>query len=122
MKMEQSSAEFELNSLVSHSLFGIPKARLIPTVWGTISGLTMEIPSGTKEAWDRVSMKLESGDISKLSMWPEYREEICSLYNPDSTCLLKDVNSAYWVSIGGTGWGAMWSVGLGSLESGKYPR
>lgn len=118
MKLEQSSAEFELNSLVAHSLFGVPKARFVPSQWG---GLQMEIPSGTKEAWDKVSRKLESGDISKLSMWPEYREEICSLYNPDSSCLLKDVNNAYWVSIGGTGWGAMWSVGLGSIESGKYP-
>lgn len=118
MKIEASSAEFELNSLISHTLFGVPKAIFTPNEWG---GLSYQIASGTAEAWAKVSRKINLDDINKLSMWQNYREDISGLYNPDSTCLLKDVNNVYWISIGGTGWGAMWSVGLGTLESGKYP-
>lgn len=112
MKILESSAEFEINSNFMNTLFGMPHYfQSGHFVTGTAAY------NFAKE----ISRPLAKEDIGKLNTWEENVKEISELYNPASTSIWVDKYNCYWVGIGGTGWACMWSVGLGSLESGKYP-
>jgi hypothetical protein len=118
MKVEQSSAEFGINNQFSHAYFGFP---LVPIVRREDGICEMTFPTGVRKHWSDVSRPISKEDIGKLNMWDNYREEINGMYQQDSTSIAKDKFGQYWICMGGTGWAANWTVGLGTLESGKYP-
>ena len=100
MKIESSSAEFEINSNINHLLFGSPKY--------FESGQFVNL--GQTTGYKNWTIKLNIEDIDKISMWQEYKDEIKNLYNSDSIYLQKDVCGQDWISIGGSGWGCNWTV------------
>jgi hypothetical protein len=113
MNVGFSSAEFDLNGDFYATMFGVPHKK--------IKNGICEIHPEAMDYWKKISMPLAEEDIGKLNAWEEYKTTISGLYQSNSTQIMVDVNNHYWVSINGTGWGCAWTVGLGSLESGKYP-
>lgn len=107
-----SSAEFKNNSDLYATLFGLPKYYES----GRITNLF-----GATQALGEISRPISLVDIDKLKAWEEDKREMKGLYDVEGSKIMKDINQNYWVSIGGSGFSVLWSVGVGSLESGKYP-
>lgn len=89
MKIEMSSAEFDINSNIMRDLFG------------------NHLNNRYVLAYD---------DIDKLQAWNSYKTEIKDCYNKDSIVLRQDIHGQYWVLIGGTGWCYGWTVNLGEYK------
>jgi hypothetical protein len=118
MKVSQSSAEFDINNQFGHAYFGFPLASITINEDGSRN---LDWPTGGYDESLKRFQPISLVDIEKLSMWDDYREEINGMYQCGSTSIAKDKFGQYWISIGGTGWAYNWTVGLGTLESGKYP-
>jgi hypothetical protein len=61
------------------------------------------------------TVPLNQDDINKLKICPSYKEEIDILHGGNAY-LTKDIDNQYWLGIRGTGFGNLYTVGLG--ESG----
>lgn len=122
MRISMGSGEFDANRRLHCMLHGIS---FVPTEYiqrdGYVEAKTPPMTPEMIKAWKESCMPISVEDIKKLNTWDNYKEEMISMYPYSSTSIMKDITSGYWVCMGGTGWANMWSVELGSLESGKYP-
>lgn len=102
MKIEYSSAEFELNSNTNHTLFNSPKFFV---------GGELICPLQLEKYHE-----IKNDDISKLNMWLDYREEINQNYSGLNKYLKKDVNGQWWLTVGFTGGAVAYTVNLGEYK------